>query len=112
MAGEKWTVETLKELFDRVLIERDAAIKIAEDNAEKWRASANEWRGAMNDRERQFLTKEEFNEYRRTMDKLLMVEKERADKLEGKHSGISQFIGWILAGVTILAFILNNLLKK
>ena len=31
-----------------------------ERSAEKWRDNANEWRGAMNDREKQFLTRKEF----------------------------------------------------
>lgn len=33
------------------------AVSIAADNADKWRANANEWRTAMDDRERQFLSK-------------------------------------------------------
>jgi hypothetical protein len=36
------------------------AVDKAETNAEKWRNSANEWRGAMGDRERDFLTRREF----------------------------------------------------
>ncbi len=35
----------------------EKAIGIAEANAEKWRTNANEWRAAMNDRERNFLSK-------------------------------------------------------
>ena len=35
----------------------EKAILVAENNAEKWRMNANEWRSAMNDRERQFLSK-------------------------------------------------------
>jgi hypothetical protein len=39
------------------------AVTVAEVNAEKWRESANEWRGAMNDRERQFPTRKELWSY-------------------------------------------------
>src|SRR5688572_6075756 len=39
------------------------AVAVAEKNAEKWRESANEWRGAMNDRERQFPTRKELWSY-------------------------------------------------
>ena len=70
-----WTVETLKALMD----ERDRrygeiaaakekaveaaftaaaeAVAVAEANAERWRDNANEWRAAMTDRERNFLSK-------------------------------------------------------
>jgi len=35
----------------------EKAIAVAETNSEKWRANANEWRKAMDDRERNFLSK-------------------------------------------------------
>ncbi len=38
----------------------EKAISVAEGNAEKWRNSANEWRGAMDDRETKFVLKPEF----------------------------------------------------
>lgn len=61
----------LKEHFQAILVEKDKAIKIAlsaqekaaevnKDEVQRWRDSANEWRGAMNDRERDFLTRREF----------------------------------------------------
>jgi hypothetical protein len=37
----------------------DKAIDKAEANAEKWRASANEWRGAMSDRDRELPSRRE-----------------------------------------------------
>lgn len=68
---------SLKEHFDRVIEELDkrhckameshvAAVSLAfdaakeavakaEENAERWRLNANEWRGAMTDRERSFI---------------------------------------------------------
>lgn len=35
------------------------AVGVAERNAEKWRDQANEWRGAMSDREKNFITRRE-----------------------------------------------------
>jgi hypothetical protein len=35
----------------------DKAVSVAERNAEKWRDSANEWRAAMTDKDRNFVTK-------------------------------------------------------
>lgn len=60
----------LKEYFEKILEEKDKAINIAlaaakeavtvaEKNAEKWRNQANEWRAAMNDREKNFITRRE-----------------------------------------------------
>ncbi len=61
----------IKEYFEKILAEKDKAINIAlaaakeavtvaEKSAEKWRDAANEWRGAMQDRERDFLSRKEF----------------------------------------------------
>lgn len=70
-----WTLDTLKALMDerdrrysetfearRLSIESelrslDKAVGVAEANSEKWRNSANEWRQAMNDKDRTFITK-------------------------------------------------------
>lgn len=70
-----WTPETLKALMDerdrryaevsaakelavRTAMEAsEKAIRKEEENSEKWRVNANEWRAAMNDRERNFLSK-------------------------------------------------------
>jgi len=71
-----WTPDTLHELvcvkvkaLRDVMDERDRryaentesvskALEVAEKVTEAWRASANEWRLAMSDRERKFMTKE------------------------------------------------------
>jgi len=61
----------LKEHFEDILAEKDKALSAAlasaekavlkkEEEVERWRNNANEWRGAMNDRERDFLTRKEF----------------------------------------------------
>lgn len=70
----KWTPDLLYEHF-RALREADReavstalaaakeAVIVAERNAEKWRDSANEWRAAMNDRERDFLRRSEVRAF-------------------------------------------------
>lgn len=61
----------LRDYFNQRFIDQDravsaalAAAKEAVDKAERegqrWRDNANEWRGAMSDRERNFLTRVEF----------------------------------------------------
>lgn len=62
---------SLKEHLEAILTEKDKAVSIAlaaqekaaevnKDEVQRWRNSANEWRGAMSDRERDFLTRREF----------------------------------------------------
>jgi len=59
-------IVSLREHFERLLDEsekralmryeaQERALKIAEEHAAHWRASANEWRAAMTDRDRNFL---------------------------------------------------------
>lgn len=118
----EWTMETLKEHFEKILAEKDKAINIAlaaakeavgvaEKNAEKWRDQANEWRGAMTDREKNFMPRAEFIQYKDASEKAILAEKGRGDNNEGKQAGIRQFIGWIIAAITVAAFIIANLKK-
>lgn len=59
---------SLRDHFERLLKEHERlddlrhvatekALHIAEMNTERWRANANEWRAAMDDRERNFLSR-------------------------------------------------------
>lgn len=64
MADEGWTLNTLKVLMDERDIRysersdlQQRAIDLAEANAERWRSNANEWRQAMTDKDRNFVTK-------------------------------------------------------
>jgi hypothetical protein len=109
---------SLKEYFEKILEEKDKAINIAlaaakeavgvaENNSQKWRESANEWRAAMTDRENKFMPRAEFDAYRQSAETALKVEKERGDKGEGKGQGYTQFIGWILAAIAIIGFIIK-----
>ncbi len=59
-----WTINTLLELmnerdrrYEERFIASETARKIYEDSADKWRLAANEWRGAMTDRERNFISR-------------------------------------------------------
>jgi hypothetical protein len=52
-------VKAIKESVALALNSQEKAVTVAEANAEKWRQSANEWRGSMNDRERNFMPRSE-----------------------------------------------------
>jgi hypothetical protein len=80
-----WTPNQVKEFFaelrkadDRRATDLDAAqekavnaaltaaalaVNKAEQNVQKWQDAANEWRGAMSDRDRQFVTRRELYAY-------------------------------------------------
>jgi len=48
-----------KEAVAAALVAAEKAVLVAETNSEKWRMNANEWRGAMNDRERTLMPRAE-----------------------------------------------------
>jgi hypothetical protein len=113
-----WTVDTLKEHVEKILAEKDKAINIAlaaakeavgvaETNAEKWRDNANEWRGAMSDREKKFLSREEFLAFKESSEKALKIEKERADRGEGRGVGLNAFWGYLIGGIGLVLAILS-----
>lgn len=118
-----WTIHTLKEHYDVLLLERLRALKIefdaakeaytlAEINAEKWRSNTNEWRSAMSDKDNLLLSKAEFISYKESTEKALVMAKERADIIEGKGAGINQFIGWVVALIAIAGFLFTWVIKK
>jgi len=114
--SEIWNVLSLKEHFEKILSEKDKAINIAlaaakeavgvaQANADKWRDNANEWRGAMTDREKTFMPRSEFEAYRKSTEVALALERSRADKGEGKGSGFSdswKILLGILSGAAII----------
>lgn len=116
----EWTIDTIKEYFEKILAEKDKAINIAlsaakeavgvaEKNAEKWRDQANEWRGAMNDREKNFMQRSEFLAYKEAAEKAHIVEKERADRTQGKSEGYTRYTGYIISAILIIFYLLNYL---
>jgi hypothetical protein len=78
----------------------EKAVLVAENNAEKWRANANEWRGAMGDRERNFAMRSD-----------LEALKERIDRTEGGSKGMKDLWGWIVAALTTGVLVTNFFLK-
>jgi len=77
-----------KEAVNAALAASEKAVSVAETNAEKWRSNANEWRAAMTDREKRFVSVTEYT-----------LLKERLDKMEGSGKGMEKLWGWIIAAV-------------
>ena len=69
----------------------EKAVLVAEANAEKWRANANEWRGSMDDREKNFASRIELGAL-----------KERMDLAQGKGVGLNSMWAFIVAGAGIV----------
>lgn len=104
---------SLKDYFERILEEKDKAVHIAlaaakeavtvaERNAEKWRNDANEWRGAMNDREKNFMSRSEFEIYKTATEKALNLR-------EGRGLGLSQGWGFLIGAAGLVAVIVSLL---
>lgn len=70
----------------------EKAVLVAENNAEKWRANANEWRSAMTDRESRFAMRSDLDAL-----------KERIDRSEGKGSGLHVMWGYVVGGIGLVA---------
>jgi hypothetical protein len=68
----------------------EKAVAVAERNAEEWRKGANEWRGSMTDREKNFAGAPEF-----------AALKERVDRSEGGSKGKTDMWGWVVGGVSL-----------
>jgi len=69
----------------------EKAVLVAENNAQKWRENANEWRAAMTDRERNFATQGDFKAI-----------KERVDRGEGSGKGMRDMWALIAGGILLL----------
>lgn len=113
----EWTISTLKEHFEKILSERDKAIdaalsaakeavNVAEANAEKWRTNANEWRAAMSDKDKLLMQRSEFVTYKEATEKSMQAEQKRNNIGEGRSQGYVQFIGWIVAIVSIVSSVI------
>ncbi len=80
----------------------DKAVLKAEEGAMRWQQSANEWRGAMNDRERTFIPRTEFNQAVETLgDKIEKLEKLVLATMNNRQ-GSDQTWAYVIAGLGIL----------
>jgi len=95
LAQEKAVREALaaqEKAVTAALTAAEKAVAVAERNAEEWRKGANEWRGSMSDRERNFVSRPEFESL-----------KERLDRAEGIGKGIRDMWAWIITAITAIA---------
>ena len=103
LAQEKAVREALaaqEKAVTAALTAAEKAVAVAERNAEEWRKGANEWRGSMTDRERNFVSRPEFDSL-----------KERLDRNEGAGKGVKDMWAWIIAAIMALAAVAAFFMK-
>ena len=109
---------SLKEHFEKILAEKDKAFiaiqaaqheatQILEANSQLWRASANEWRQAMDNKDKLLATKADLIPINNTLSEL----KTFKDQSQGKASTTSVYIGYAIALISIVFTLLNYLGK-
>lgn len=119
----EWTVETLKAHFDALreadkqavsaaLAAAEKAVTVAEANAEKWRDNANEWRGAMGDREKDFARRVEVDTAVGNLDSLLGALTTKVERIESvkvgnqeSRTGLYALAGFIVSLIVIGGFV-------
>lgn len=109
-----WTTDTLKEYTDTRLAAQEKAVEAALAAAEKatgkaeedikaWRAQANEWRGAMNDREVKFATHADLAGLSARIDAMEKL----MDHSTGRSEGVRLTSGVLVSVVTIAVLALG-----
>ena len=89
----------------------EKAVTKAEDNAEKWRTNANEWRGAMNDREIDFIRKQQYQSDLDNVRSNIVEIKEVIDKTTGRGTGLNAGWGYLLGGIGGIVLIVELFLR-
>lgn len=85
----------------------DKATAIQESNAEKWRASANEWRGAMSDRDRELPSRREVDAAVTALDGRLRLLEDLAKAAQGRNEGIGLSTGVMVGAITLAATVIG-----
>jgi hypothetical protein len=87
------------------LASAERAANILETQSKEWRSSANEWRGAMQDRDRLLVPRDTFDTALAARDKQLSDLNDRLTRAEGAKKGAGDLVGWIFGAVGLLAAI-------
>ena len=101
--GERFDAQALA--VAAALTAAKEAVQVGETNAQRWRESANEWRGAMSDRESSFLSRLEYNAEHKALENKVNSLQARVDKSEGQSRGLSKVGATAVGTASILAAI-------
>jgi len=111
---DDWNINSLKEYILAIFQEREKALQAAlstvdkatvkaERIAELWRASANEWRAAMSDKDSTYLTKDAAEQRFKSLEQSITLRM-------GQSSGMATFWGYIVQGITLFGVIIAIIL--
>ena len=89
-------------LTSAALAASNLATEKAEATAEKWRVNANEWRGAMDDRESKFVSVEVHRSDMDGLRKEVANLKDYVSERKGGEAGMKSAWGWIAGGLAAL----------
>ncbi len=78
-----------KEAVALALSASEKAVGKAEEEARQWRSSANEWRGAMSDREASFVPRAEYDNAVKSANEKTGLLTERVSSIEGRFMAIA-----------------------
>lgn len=96
-----------KEAVQAQQISNDKAVAASEVNAEKWRLNANEWRGAMNDRERNLMPRSETERLFEALSAQITEVKTWASEGYGKN----QMLGYVVGAAGVIVGIAVAIIK-
>jgi hypothetical protein len=87
------------------------AIDKAERNTKDWQNASNEWRGAMSDRERMFLTRNEYALGHADLARRIGDLEKSRDTGTGKTIGLNAFWGYLVGAAGLVAILLRLLVR-
>lgn len=108
-----------KEAVSAALDAADKAVTKAEANAEKWRENANEWRGAMSDRDRELPSRREVESLVGGIEARLLVAEKKLERTGGRTDAAEKSdvksvqwtiaaVGFVIAVVAIAANVITS----
>lgn len=93
-------IEETDKRYDMRFKNAEKAVEIAETNSERWRSNANEWRGAMDDRERKYVGKEQIDATIQAIRSEISILRDTVIANVGKSAGMDKLWGYFIAAIT------------
>jgi hypothetical protein len=114
----EWTPDLLKAHFDALrvadtqavqaaLAAAEKAVIVAEVNAKQWRDSANEWRMAMDDRERRFAQKDQVDIATNNLQAQIDDLKKSRDTTGGGNAAAQRYVTAALSALAAVGVIIT-----
>lgn len=88
----------------------DKAVTKAEANAERWRENANEWRGAMSDRDRELPSRREVDAATVALSERLRLLEKLTEHGIGREAGIQLSAGVLAGSLTLFAAVIGTII--